>query len=315
MASATYNLARFDLVSVRLAVACAQTGSLTTAARENHLALAAASRRIKELESAVDSPLFIRHTKGLTPTASGRIFVKHGLALLHTMELIGSELADLHQGVARHIRLCSSSAAITEYLPPLLADYARSHPSVRVDVEEVVSEVVVQSLREGRTDAAIFVEGPDASDLATRFFREDELIYVLPRDHRLAKSRKALYFTDALDEEWICLSAGAASLQKQQQAALSANRPFKIRMQLRSFEAVCNMVSSGLGIALLPKVASLPMIRSMHLSWRPLADSWARRKLLIATSQNERDKDILQFVDYLSSLEPSESGPTGAPSI
>ena len=44
MASATYNLARFDLVSVRLAVACAQTGSLTTAARENHLALAAASR-------------------------------------------------------------------------------------------------------------------------------------------------------------------------------------------------------------------------------------------------------------------------------
>jgi molybdenum-dependent DNA-binding transcriptional regulator ModE len=48
-----YNLARFDLVSVRLAVACAQTGSLTAAARDSHLALAAASRRIRELEDAL----------------------------------------------------------------------------------------------------------------------------------------------------------------------------------------------------------------------------------------------------------------------
>lgn len=45
----SYNLARFDLVSIRLAVACAQTGSLTAAARDSHLALAAASRR--ELEA------------------------------------------------------------------------------------------------------------------------------------------------------------------------------------------------------------------------------------------------------------------------
>ncbi|HEX9718963.1 MAG TPA: LysR family transcriptional regulator [Ramlibacter sp.] len=50
MAGAGYNLARFDLVSIRLAVACVQSGSLTAAAREAHLALAAASRRIRELE-------------------------------------------------------------------------------------------------------------------------------------------------------------------------------------------------------------------------------------------------------------------------
>jgi len=107
------SLAKFDLVSIRLAVACAQTGSLTAAARENHLALAAASRRIHELESALDNTLFIRHTRGLLPTPAGRVFVKHGLALLRTMEQIGFELADLQQGIARHISLFSSSAAIT----------------------------------------------------------------------------------------------------------------------------------------------------------------------------------------------------------
>jgi DNA-binding transcriptional LysR family regulator len=52
---------------------------------------------------------------------------------------------------------------------------------------------------------------------------------------------------DTLDEEWISLTAGAAMLQKQQEAALAANRPLRLRMQVRSFDAVCHMVASGLG--------------------------------------------------------------------
>ena len=145
----SYNLARFDLVSIRLAVACSQTGSLTAAARGSHLALAlaAASRRIRELEAALGEALFERHARGLLPTAAGRVFVKHGLSLLQTMEQLGAELADLRQGIARHIRLCCSTAAINQFLPPLLASYARLQPQVRVDLEEQVSEAVVSALR------------------------------------------------------------------------------------------------------------------------------------------------------------------------
>ena len=47
-----YNLARFDFVSIRLAVLCAQTGSLTTAARQCNLVLPAASRRLKDARAA-----------------------------------------------------------------------------------------------------------------------------------------------------------------------------------------------------------------------------------------------------------------------
>jgi DNA-binding transcriptional LysR family regulator len=78
---ASLNLARFDLVSIRLAVTAAQSGSLTAAAAEAHLALAAASRRLRE-----------------------------------------------RQGVVRHVRLCAGTAAITQFLPPLLAEYAQAAP-------------------------------------------------------------------------------------------------------------------------------------------------------------------------------------------
>ncbi len=306
-----YNLARFDLVSIRLAVACAQSGSLTAAAREAHLALAAASRRIRELEDALGEPLFERHAKGLSPTAAGRVFVKHGLTLLQTMEQLGAELADLRQGIARHIRLCASTAAINQFLPPLLARYGELHPQVRVDLEEQVSEAVVTALREGRADLGVFVEGPDTSGLETQLFRRDELVLVLPAGHRLAAVKTPVAFIDTLDEDWISLNTGAALLQKQQQAALAANRPLKLRMQVRSFDAVCHMVASGLGIAVLPKDAAQPIMRAMKLTSRPLADSWARRRLLVATVAGQADAGIASLLAFL--VQPSQNAKTRRP--
>lgn len=306
------NLARFDLVSIRLAVACAQTGSLTAAARDSHLALAAASRRIRELESALGDTLFERHARGLLPTAAGRVFVKHGLTLLQTMEHLDGELADLRQGIARHIRLCASSAAISQFLPTLLAQYGRLKPQVRVDLEEQVSEAVVSTLREGRADVAVFVQGPDTGGLATRLFREDELVLVLPAKHPLASKKTPIAFADTLDEEWISLTAGAAMLQQQQQAALAANRPLKLRMQVRSFDAVCHMVASGLGIAVLPKGASLPIAKSMQLGWRPLSDAWAQRRLLVATAAGDNEAAIVSLVDFLAAgAQPSQKAKAG----
>ena len=301
----SYNLARFDLVSIRLAVACAQTGSLTAAARGSNLALAAASRRIRELEGALGDTLFERHARGLLPTAAGRVFVKHGLTLLQTMEQLGSELADLRRGTARHVRLCASSAAISQFLPPLLAQYAVLQPQIHIDLEEQVSDTVVTTLREGRADIAVFVEGPDTAGLQTQLFRRDELVLILPAGHQLAATKTPLAFIDTLDEEWISLTAGAAMLQKQQQSALAASRPLKLRMQVRSFDAVCHMVASSLGIAILPKGASLPIVKSMKLVWRPLSDPWAQRRLLAATLQGQADAEINALLDFL--VEPSQN--------
>ncbi|MEO6018519.1 MAG: LysR substrate-binding domain-containing protein, partial [Polaromonas sp.] len=92
----------------------------------------------------------------------------------------------------------------------------------------------------------------------------------------------------------------AAMLQKQQQAALAANRPLKLRMQVRSFDAVCHMVASGLGVAILPKGATLPMVKSMKLGWRPLSDAWAQRRLLTATMAGQTDAGIASLVEFLA---------------
>ncbi|NBS46872.1 MAG: LysR family transcriptional regulator [Betaproteobacteria bacterium] len=292
------NLARFDLVSIRLALACAQTGSLTAAARDNHLALAAASRRLRELEETLGDPLFERRARGLVPTPAGQVFVRHALAMMQSLEQLGGELGDLHAGVMRHVRLCASTAAINQFLPPLLAQHAREHPKVRVDLEEQDSATVVRWLREGRADIGVLVQGPDVQGLQVHPFARDELVVVLPPRHRL-RGRTPMPFADALDEEWISLNTGAALLQAQQQAAQAAGRRFRLRMQVRSFDTVGHLVAAGLGIALLPRGAAQAMVRAMGLQVRALSDAWARRELLVAVAAAQSDAVVLQLRDDL----------------
>lgn len=297
-----YNLARFDFVSIRLAVACARTGNLTAAARECHLVLPAASRRLRDLEGALQAQLFERHSRGLTPTALGRAFMQRGMAILQELDRLQMDLADAGRGVVRHIRLCAGTAAITQFLPPLLAEHARLHPDVRIELEEQVSGQVVGTVRDGRADLGVLVAGPDVSGLEVSEFRTDELVLILPAGHRLA-GRSPMPFSDALEEQWVSLTAGAAMLQSQQQAAAAQGRPLKLRMQVRSFDAVGHMVASGLGIALLPKLAAMPIVRALELQWRPLSDPWATRRLDLCV-RPDADATVRALRDFLVSPMP-----------
>ena len=301
------NLTGIDLLTVRLVVAALQRGSLTAAASEVHLALAAASRRVRDLEAALGARLFERHARGLSPTAAGSAFLRHGLAILQSLDGLSDDLADLRLGVSRHVRLAAGTAAINQFLPSILARYARECPHVRVELEEQVSEQVVAAVRNGRADIGIFVEGPDTGDLSPRLFREDELVLVLAPDHPCAADRGPVAFPELLDQDWIGLNTGAAVLERQRQAAAGAGRSLRIRIQVRSFDAACRMVSANLGIAVLPRLATQPIVRAMRLVTRPLTDPWAKRRLMLAIRPGCTDDTVGRLADFLLLPEPSQN--------
>jgi DNA-binding transcriptional LysR family regulator len=302
------NLARFDLLSLRLALLCAQGRTLTAAAQDCHLALAAASRRLRELEAALGMPLFDRVARTLVPTAAAQTFVPHAVAVLAGMERLAADLGDLQQGVARRLRLVASTAALNQFLPPLLARWAELHPAWSIDVDEQVSTRVVAALRERRADVGILIEGGDVEGLETRLFRHDELNVLLPPRHALARGREPLAFASLLDEDWIGLSTGAAVLVSQQQAAVAAGKALRLRMQVRSFDAVCQLVAAGLGLALLPRSAVAPMARSLGIAMRPLADAWGRRRMVVARRADVVDAQVDALVEFLcAEAEPKKS--------
>jgi DNA-binding transcriptional LysR family regulator len=142
-------------------------------------------------------------------------------------------------------------------------------------------------------------------------FRTDDLVLIMPRGHAL-EGHTPIAFADTLDEPWISLNAGAAMLAQQLQAAQAAGRVFKLRMQVRSFDAVGHMVASGLGIAALPKQAGLPIVRGMKLAWRPLSDAWAHRRIQIAI-RADADATLVALRDFLVST--SQNAKAGSPTL
>jgi DNA-binding transcriptional LysR family regulator len=297
--STRLNLARFDLQSLRLVVLVAHYGSLSLAAQHMPLALAAASRRLRELESTLGQPLFVRQSHGMQVSDAGELVVRHACEVLHSLDMLGDSLKDIEHGVTRHIRLCASSAAIVQFLPPLIARFEHDNPKVRIELEEQVSDVVVMHLRQGRADVGVFASGAPEDGLNCESLRQDELVVVLPNKHRLARSKAALTFADLLNEPWVSLSAGAALLNVQVQAAARLNTTLKIRMQVRSFDAMAQLIAAGLGIGLMPRLAVQPMLTGRLVTARPLRETWAKRQLWVATRPETTEPAVSAFVASL----------------
>lgn len=84
------NPARYDLVSIRMAVLCAELGSLSAAARQVHCSPSTGSYRLGLLEDAVGAMLFVRKPSGLRTTPAGELFVRHARAVLQQVELMNA---------------------------------------------------------------------------------------------------------------------------------------------------------------------------------------------------------------------------------
>ena len=93
-------------------------------------------------------------------------------------------------------------------------------------------------------------------------------------------------FEAVLDDDLIALESGSSMMRLLAQQAVIAEKTLQLRVQVRSFEAVCRMVQAGLGTGLLPFQAALALGTAMGLVVRPLADDWAERRMLICVKQH-----------------------------
>jgi DNA-binding transcriptional LysR family regulator len=89
------NIARFDLVSIRLAILCAESGSLSAATRLAHCSVSTGSERLTALEDAFGKALFVRDHRGLRLTQAGGVFLRHARVLLQNLEILKQQVASL----------------------------------------------------------------------------------------------------------------------------------------------------------------------------------------------------------------------------
>lgn len=273
-----------DIDSLALFVQAAELRNLTRAAEVSHITVPAASRRLSLLEHQFKARLFERHSRGLQLTPAGEHLLKLAREVIAGMHHMRAEMANYASGSHAVLRVHGNTSAMTQFLPADVADFSASHEHVRIMLEECWSEEAVRRVRSGEADLGVVVEGCDIAGLWSRPYRHDRLAAVLREDD--APEGDAVAFADLLERDLVGLEGSSTLTRLLTAQAAQLMRPMALRVQVRSFEAVCRAVEARLGIGVLPLAAARSFAQAMRLRVMPLSDPWALRRMqLIARAQ------------------------------
>jgi DNA-binding transcriptional LysR family regulator len=289
---------RFDFTDLSLFRHIVEAGSITHGAERAHLALAAASTRIRKLELAFGTPLLVRGRQGVTPTQAGRTLLQHARGILAQGERLQEDLSPYARGLAGQVRVLSNTNALTEFLPETLSSFLTAYPDISVDIEERLSDEIVGLIAEASGDIGIVAGTVDFSGLQTFPFRSDRFVLVVGTQHPLA-GRDRIGFAEVLEYDMVGLDRASAIQRFLADRASRIGRAIRLRVQLRSFDAICRLVECNVGVGIVPET-TVRRSHSMAIDTVQLTDAWALRELTLCV----RDVTALppyarQLVDHL----------------
>src|SRR4051794_29823985 len=292
---------RFDLTDLRLLLHVVEAESITHGAERAGMALGSASERIRGMEMTGGVPLLERRPRGVRPTPAGQAVAPHGRVVLGQLEQMRGEVGQYAKGLRGHVRVLANTAASAEFLPDSLASFLADYPEIDVDLEERPSREIVAAIAGGLADFGIVADTVDLGALETLPFRTDQLVLVVPAGHALA-GRSAVAFREVLDEPFVGLGHGSALQTHLAGHAARAGHALKLRVRVSGFEAVCRMVASGVGVAVVPEAAARRSGETAAIRSVPLSDTWALRHLtLCAPSVSALPAHAQQLVHHLTS--------------
>ena len=121
----------------------------------------------------------------------------------------------------------------------------------------------------------------------------------VPSGHPLAK-RKKVAFAEAVDYDFVSLTQSTSLAQRLELESGHLSKPLRLRIHVRSFDAMCQMVAAGLGIAVLPVAAAQPLGQALGLRLIELSDTWVERELLLgARDLNALARPVRTLLDHL----------------
>jgi len=271
---------RFDFTDLNLFRHIVEAGSITHGAERSNLALAAASTRIRKMELAFGTELLIRGRAGVTPTPAGRTLLQHARGILAQTERLQEDLTPFARGLAGQVRVLSNTNALTEFLPETLSSFLMAYPDISVDLEERLSDEIVGLIAEGNADIGIVAGTVDYGGLDTFPFR--------------------IAFSEVLDYDMVGLDRASAIQRFLADKANRIGRPLRLRVQLRSFDAICRLVECNVGVGIVPETTVQRTERTMAISAVRLTDPWALRELTICVRDvNSLPPYARQLVDHL----------------
>ena len=236
-----------DSADLRVFEAVARTGGIGRAAQELHTVQSNVTTRVRLLEQDLGTPLFVRHSRGVSLTPAGR-------RLLPYAERVRDLLAQAHRAVADDgtpqgpLLLGSLETAAALRLPRILADFAQAHPAVDLSLTTGTTAELVDHVLQSRLDGALVVGPVHHPELTETVVFHEEMVLVTPRD---------ITGWDDLPRRpglKIVVFRAGCSYRAQLESILAERGVVGVRrIEFGTLEGILGCVAAGIGVTLLPR--------------------------------------------------------------
>ncbi|MBR1166921.1 LysR substrate-binding domain-containing protein [Bradyrhizobium sp. DASA03005] len=280
-----------ELSDIKTFAAVARTGGITRAAEELNTVQSNVTQRVKALEAEIGTPLFERHSRGMTLTGAGKRLLPYAqkMAALSREALLAARDDGEPKGPLA-IGSMETTAAVR--LPPLLADFHRRFPAVRLSLRTAPTADLVASVLDGTLDGA-FVAGPITHDdlAATSAFRE-ELVLVSAR--RWASLTELRAGTPESGPTALVFRTGCTYRQRLEQIFVEFGWPSAARFELGTLDGMIGCVAADMGVTLLPRAVVERSAMNGAVAIHTLSTSHARVETLFIRRSTGHQYSALQ---------------------
>lgn len=291
---------RYELKDLRLFLAIVQAQNLSAGAAAMHMTASSASYRLKNLEYTVGGELFVRTSKGMTPTPAGEVLARHAKKLLAGVETMHTELSDYSSNLRGSIRVLANSSSLNGFLIPSLARFLVGNTGINVDLKEQESLKISSAIEEGVADIGIGADLEPLPSLERRLYAQDRLVCVAAPDHPLARLSSTA-FEEILDHDLVSVQRASSNFLFLSNQARLAGKSMKVRVHVHNFGAALYMVQAGVGVAIVPASIARAATGQGQLIALPMTDPWAERTLhlVLRTEIGDQPALVRQFADIL----------------
>lgn len=242
-----------ELRHLRYFVAVADAGSLTVAAEQKlHTSQPSLSRQIRDLEEEVGVQLLSRGAQGIALTVAGKAFLDHARMALLQAEAAKEAALRAAQPPKPVFSLGFLSGAEIDLLPEVKRLLCDEFPGIDIRLSSDYSPSLAKALMRRKLDAAFLRIDETMEDIACKHVRTDPLVFVLPRDHRLA-AQATVAPEDVVNETFYLPSRSAPAVRRAVLAYFDrAGVDLKPEHEVHNVVHAISMITSTHAVMLLP---------------------------------------------------------------
>jgi LysR family transcriptional regulator, regulator for metE and metH len=299
-----------EIRHLKLVAAIAETGSVTRAGNRLHLTQSALSHQLRDAEEQLGTALFERKSGQMLLTHAGERLLQSARTVLDELERAEKEIHNGNGNCAASavLRLSTECYTVYHWLPTRLKLFQRKFPAVDFQLVIEATDNPYEALLEGKLDVAV-VCWPirNRKILYTPLF-EDEIVIILPPEHRLA-GRKYAELEELAKETLILYPPKEDSTVLNKFFAPAGLWPRKVQ-EVMLTDVIIEMVIGGLGVAALAKWAVAPQLASGALAAVSLTEQGFRRTWFAAQLRNRQSSAYVhEFIQLLAEYPIPASGP------